>query len=160
MIYQTSLSGRAKKKVEELERLLEIAKKNYTQLGGRIIEDRKRLQEIRDKDKWELLKTFAMYPILISICLNCKFEFIITQCTGSYLIGQQALPRCFKHSAWSPNSIPCSSCFKPQCLISANTVLAQRTILQFRLAIHEFSWPTFIKIIKTCVYQWLPIIKL
>ncbi|KAL5005053.1 hypothetical protein ScPMuIL_018509 [Solemya velum] len=43
--------GRAKKKVEELERLLEIAKKNYTQLGGRIIEDRKRLQEIRDKDK-------------------------------------------------------------------------------------------------------------
>lgn len=42
---------RAKEKLEELERLLEIAKKNYTQLGGRLSEDRKRLQEIRDKDK-------------------------------------------------------------------------------------------------------------
>lgn len=42
---------RAKEKLEELDRLLEIAKKNYTQLGGRLSEDRKRLQEIRDKDK-------------------------------------------------------------------------------------------------------------
>ncbi|KAL3846546.1 hypothetical protein ACJMK2_017525 [Sinanodonta woodiana] len=43
--------GRAQKRVEELERLLEIAKKNYTQLGGRLEEDRKRLKDIRDKDK-------------------------------------------------------------------------------------------------------------
>ena len=46
---------RAKEKLEELERLLEIAKKNYTQLGGRLSEDRKRLQEIRDKDKLVVL---------------------------------------------------------------------------------------------------------
>ncbi|KAH3821267.1 hypothetical protein DPMN_123030 [Dreissena polymorpha] len=37
--------------VEDLERLLEIAKKNYTQLGGPLPEDRKRLQTIKDKDK-------------------------------------------------------------------------------------------------------------
>lgn len=43
--------GRARRKVEDLERLLEIAKKNYTQLGGTLPEDRKRLQTIRDKDK-------------------------------------------------------------------------------------------------------------
>ena len=35
--------------------MLEIAKKNYTQLGGRLSEDRKRLQEIRDKDKLVVL---------------------------------------------------------------------------------------------------------
>ncbi|XP_060580276.1 ankyrin repeat domain-containing protein 42-like isoform X2 [Ruditapes philippinarum] len=43
--------GRARRKVEDLERLLEIAKRNYTQLGGTLPEDRKRLQTIRDKDK-------------------------------------------------------------------------------------------------------------
>jgi hypothetical protein len=45
------LKGRARRKVEDLERLLEIAKRNYTQLGGTLPEDRKRLQTIRDKDK-------------------------------------------------------------------------------------------------------------
>ncbi|XP_052782421.1 ankyrin repeat domain-containing protein 42-like isoform X1 [Mya arenaria] len=43
--------GRARRKVEDLERLLEVAKRNYTQLGGTLPEDRKRLQTIRDKDK-------------------------------------------------------------------------------------------------------------
>lgn len=43
--------SRAKKRVSELERMLEIAKKNYTQLGGRLAEDKKRMQQIRDKDK-------------------------------------------------------------------------------------------------------------
>lgn len=50
-----TISVRAKEKLEELERLLQIAKKNYTQLGGRLSEDRKRLQEIRDKDKLVVL---------------------------------------------------------------------------------------------------------
>ena len=44
-------TARAKKRVSELERMLEIAKKNYTQLGGRLAEDKKRMQHIRDKDK-------------------------------------------------------------------------------------------------------------
>lgn len=43
--------GRSKKKVDDLERLLAVAKKNYTQLGGRLTEERKRLQEMKDKDK-------------------------------------------------------------------------------------------------------------
>jgi len=38
--------------VEDLERLLEVAKKNYTQLGGTLPEERRRLQTIRDKDKY------------------------------------------------------------------------------------------------------------
>ena len=43
--------GRAHKKVVELERLLEVAKKNYGQLGGRLSEDRKRLKEDRDSQR-------------------------------------------------------------------------------------------------------------
>lgn len=43
--------GRARRKVEDLERLLDVAKKNFTQLGGTLSEDRKRLQDIKDKDK-------------------------------------------------------------------------------------------------------------
>ena len=43
--------GRARRKVDDLERLLEVAKRNFTQLGGTLSEDRKRLQDIRDKDK-------------------------------------------------------------------------------------------------------------
>lgn len=46
-----NFTARAKKRVSELERMLEIAKKNYTQLGGRLAEDKKRMQQIRDKDK-------------------------------------------------------------------------------------------------------------
>jgi hypothetical protein len=52
---------RAKEKLEELERLLEIAKRNYTQLGGRLSEDRKRLQEIRDKDKLVVLLKMLIF---------------------------------------------------------------------------------------------------
>ncbi|XP_005108190.1 ankyrin repeat domain-containing protein 42 isoform X2 [Aplysia californica] len=42
--------GRAKIKMDELERLLDVAKKNYVQLGGSLEEDRRRLREMRDKD--------------------------------------------------------------------------------------------------------------
>lgn len=42
--------GRAKLRVEELERLLEISKKNYVQLGGTLSEDRRRIHEMRDRD--------------------------------------------------------------------------------------------------------------
>lgn len=42
--------GRARVRVDELERLLEIAKKNFVQLGGTLSEDRRRLREMRDKD--------------------------------------------------------------------------------------------------------------
>ena len=45
-------SGRAKLRVEELERLLEIAKKNFVQLGGTLSEERRRIREMRDKDQW------------------------------------------------------------------------------------------------------------
>jgi hypothetical protein len=40
--------GRARKKMEELERLLEIATKNYIQLGGVVKEDEKRKREERE----------------------------------------------------------------------------------------------------------------
>ena len=43
--------GRARKKMDELERLLEIAKSNYTQLGGRLSEDRRRIREDRDSKR-------------------------------------------------------------------------------------------------------------
>ena len=41
-------TGRSRKKLDELERLLEVAKKNYVQLGGKLAEDRRRLKEDRD----------------------------------------------------------------------------------------------------------------
>ncbi|CAH1780621.1 unnamed protein product [Owenia fusiformis] len=40
--------GRAKKKLDELERLIEIARKNFSQLGGKMKEDRKKIQEDRE----------------------------------------------------------------------------------------------------------------
>lgn len=44
--------GRAKKKVEDLERLLELAKANYKQLGGTLDDkEKQRLREIREKDR-------------------------------------------------------------------------------------------------------------
>ena len=42
------VTGRSRKKLDELERLLDIAKKNYTQLGGKIAEDRRKFREDRD----------------------------------------------------------------------------------------------------------------
>ena len=47
----SSCQGRAKKKMDELERLLEIAKKNYVQFGGRLGEDRRKLKEDRDNKR-------------------------------------------------------------------------------------------------------------
>ena len=44
-IYCVCCLGRCRKKLDELERLLEIAKKNYVQLGGKLAEDRRRLKE-------------------------------------------------------------------------------------------------------------------
>ena len=44
-------SGRARKKLEELERLFEIAKSNYVQMGGRLTEDRRRMKEDRDNKR-------------------------------------------------------------------------------------------------------------
>lgn len=37
--------------MDELERLFEIAKNNYTQLGGRLSEDRRRLKEDRENKR-------------------------------------------------------------------------------------------------------------
>ncbi|XP_064615076.1 ankyrin repeat domain-containing protein 42-like [Liolophura sinensis] len=43
--------GRAKKRIEELQRLMEIAKKNFSQLGGRLLEDKQREAALREKDQ-------------------------------------------------------------------------------------------------------------
>ena len=43
--------GRARKKLNELERLLEVAKKNYVQLGGQLTEERKRMKEDMDSKR-------------------------------------------------------------------------------------------------------------
>jgi ankyrin repeat domain-containing protein 42 len=48
---QKESKGRARKRVEELERMLEVAKGNYVQLGGKIAEDRRRLKEDRDSKR-------------------------------------------------------------------------------------------------------------
>ena len=43
--------GRAKKKMAELDRLLDIAKKNFVQFGGRLGEDRRKLKEDHDNKR-------------------------------------------------------------------------------------------------------------
>ena len=50
-LFANDNSGRAKMKMDELERLLEVAKRNFVQLGGSLEEDRRRLREMRDKDQ-------------------------------------------------------------------------------------------------------------
>ena len=61
------LSGRARKKMDELERLLEIAKSNYTQLGGRLSEDRRRLREDRDSKRCVRILCSSMFLIVKSV---------------------------------------------------------------------------------------------
>jgi len=39
--------------VEELERLLEIAKDNFRQFGGELPEDRRKLKEEKEKERWD-----------------------------------------------------------------------------------------------------------
>lgn len=51
LIYLNIFKGRAKKRIEELQRLMEIAKKNFSQLGGRLLEDRQREAALREKDQ-------------------------------------------------------------------------------------------------------------
>jgi len=43
--------SRAKRKVEDLERMLDIAKDNFRQLGGELSEDRRRLQEKKELER-------------------------------------------------------------------------------------------------------------
>lgn len=42
------LSGRAKRKIDELAHLLDVAKMNYRQLGGVLDEDQKKHEEERE----------------------------------------------------------------------------------------------------------------
>nr|XP_014347404.1 PREDICTED: ankyrin repeat domain-containing protein 42 isoform X2 [Latimeria chalumnae] len=51
---------RAYKKIEELERLLEIAKSNYTQLGGILEEDRKKRKEEKEAERFSILRHFSI----------------------------------------------------------------------------------------------------
>ncbi|XP_074657659.1 ankyrin repeat domain-containing protein 42-like [Tubulanus polymorphus] len=43
--------GRAKKRIDELGRLVEVAKQNYTQLGGQLSEDKQRMKEKREYER-------------------------------------------------------------------------------------------------------------
>ena len=53
IVWCSSTSGRCRKKLDELERLLDIAKKNYVQLGGKLAEDRRKLKEDRDSKRYD-----------------------------------------------------------------------------------------------------------
>ncbi|XP_067670309.1 ankyrin repeat domain-containing protein 42-like [Haliotis asinina] len=67
--------GRAKMRVDELERLLEIAKKNFSQLGGTMVEDRHRLQLMRDKDHTiKELETLLEYERVKREKLECQLD--------------------------------------------------------------------------------------
>ena len=44
-------SGRAMRKVEELERMLDIAKENFRQLGGELAEDRRKHKQIQESKR-------------------------------------------------------------------------------------------------------------
>ena len=50
-VCKQNFSGRAKKKMEDLERKMNLAKKNFVQWGGKLEEDRRRLKENRDSQR-------------------------------------------------------------------------------------------------------------
>ena len=45
-------AGRAKRKIDELAHLLDVAKMNYRQLGGVLDEDQKKLEEERESARY------------------------------------------------------------------------------------------------------------
>ncbi len=46
------VTGRAKRKIDELAHLLDVAKMNYRQLGGVLDEDQKKHEEERESARW------------------------------------------------------------------------------------------------------------
>lgn len=45
--------GRARKKIDDLERLTEVAKNNFRQLGGKLQEDKKKSREIKEAERFD-----------------------------------------------------------------------------------------------------------
>lgn len=43
--------GRARKKIDDLEGLLEIAKNNFRQLGGKLREDTQKARELKESER-------------------------------------------------------------------------------------------------------------
>ena len=72
MFIVSILLGRARKKMDELERLLDIAKSNYTQLGGRLSEDRRRLREDRDSKR-------CVRSLCLRMLLSVKFDVAVVK---------------------------------------------------------------------------------
>ena len=69
-------SGRARKKIDELDRLLEIAKNNFRQLGGKLNEDREKAREIKESERWVILNSNVLQTVLLPsslvyLCLCC-----------------------------------------------------------------------------------------
>ena len=60
-----NLTGRAKKRIDDLERRLEICRRNYVQWGGKLAEDCRRIK--RDRESARLLIISKYLPI-IQIC--------------------------------------------------------------------------------------------
>ena len=73
-------SGRARKKIDELDRLLEIAKNNFRQLGGKLNEDREKAREIKESERWVIPNSNVFYP---TNCSASKFLglFMLVLCT-------------------------------------------------------------------------------
>ena len=46
------LLGRARKKIDDLERLLDVAKNNFRQLGGKLDEDKKKAREVKEAERF------------------------------------------------------------------------------------------------------------
>ena len=72
-------SGRARKKIDELDRLLEIAKNNFRQLGGKLNEDREKAREIKESERWVILNSNVFY---------------FTNCSASMFLGLFMLVLC------------------------------------------------------------------
>jgi hypothetical protein len=76
--------GRAKKKMEDLERLFEIAKQNFVQLGGHLEEDKKRMKEEKELERLAIINinflvcAFNGYSEMASYDKELLFIFIVS----------------------------------------------------------------------------------
>lgn len=67
-------AGRAKRKIDELAHLLDVAKMNYRQLGGVLDEDQKKLEEERESARYMQRQT--IYIIMVHRCHACNPDWL------------------------------------------------------------------------------------
>lgn len=76
--------GRARKKIDELDRLIEVAKNNFRQLGGKLEEDREKAREIKESERYPVAIYSAFTVCYLTACNTYTAE-LTTEINLSWL---------------------------------------------------------------------------